>query len=208
MKKNRISQNSAEKPKLPVSKKFYAYISERITATCLIATLPQPSLSESMAAIDAYLTQGTMPSEKGTSKVVLTIFTLLRAEIDRAAKRSASARLRAARRKAERAEQTEQAKHVETTTEAPTEIETKTEAAVSETEEAETAPANKTTTVTYDISRSTTPRLTVMNRSQRRQLLRENKRTTRSCNDIKEGHPSAQIIVQKGVPYKKANRLY
>lgn len=205
MKKNRISKNSAEKPKLPVSKKFYAYISERITATCLIAALPQPSLSESMAVIDAYMTEGTMPSEKGTSKVVLTIFTLLRAEIDRAAKRSASARQRAARRKAERDEQTEQA---ETATKTNTEIEIKAEKSVSETEEAEAAPANKTTTVTYDISRSTTPRLTVMNRSQRRQLLRENKRTTRSCNDIKEGHPSAQIIVQKGVPYKKPNRLY
>lgn len=205
MKKNIISKNSAEKPKLLVSKKFYAYISERITATCLIAALPQPSLSESMAVIDAYLTEGATPSEKGTSKVVLTIFTLLRAEIDRAAKRSASARQRAARRKAERDEQAEQA---ETTTETSPNLETKASEAVSETEEAEAAPANKTTTVTYDISRSTTPRLTVMNRSQRRQLLRENKRTTRSCNDIKEGHPSAQIIVQKGVPYKKANRLY
>lgn len=208
MKKNRISQNSAEKPKLPVSKKFYAYISERITATCLIAALPQPSLSESMAVIDAYLTEGATPSEKGTSKVVLTIFTLLRAEIDRAAKRSASARQRAARRRAERDEQTEQTEQAEVTTEPSQKIGAKTAEAVSETKEAETAPANKTTTVIYDISRSTTPRLTVMNRSQRRQLLRENKRTAKSCNDIKEGHPSAQIIVQKGVPYKKANRLY
>lgn len=83
--------------KSPVSKKFYAYISERVTAACTMAAHSEAMAADCMAAIDSYLADGTEPG-RDVPPTVLLIFTLLRPEIDRAAKRSEAARLRAARR--------------------------------------------------------------------------------------------------------------
>lgn len=84
--------------KSPVSKKFYTYISERITAACAMTAHSEAMAAACMGAIDSYLADGTEPG-RDVPPTVLLIFTLLRPEIDRAAKRSEAARLRAARRK-------------------------------------------------------------------------------------------------------------
>ena len=84
--------------KSPVSKKFYTYISERVTAACAMAAHSEAMAADCMAAIDSYLADGTEPG-RDVSPTLLLIFTLLRPEIDRAAKRSEAACLRAARRK-------------------------------------------------------------------------------------------------------------
>lgn len=83
--------------KSPVSKKFYTYISERVTAACAMAAHSEAMAAACMDAIDSYLADGTEPG-RDVPPTVLLIFTLLRPEIDRAAKRSEAARLRAARR--------------------------------------------------------------------------------------------------------------
>lgn len=83
--------------KSPVSKKFYTYISERVTAACAMAAHSEAMAAGCMGAIDSYLADGTEPG-RDVSPTLLLIFTLLRPEIDRAAKRSEAARLRAARR--------------------------------------------------------------------------------------------------------------
>lgn len=82
---------------LRVSKKFYAYVTERVTEACgLIGDVEL--LCKAMAAIDAYLADGIEPdSEAGTA--LLLIFNILRPEIDRAVSRSATARSRAASRR-------------------------------------------------------------------------------------------------------------
>lgn len=84
--------------KSPVSKKFYTYISERVTAACAMAAHSEAMAAACMGAIDSYLADGTEPG-RDVSPTLLLIFTLLRPEIDRAAKRSEAARLHAARRK-------------------------------------------------------------------------------------------------------------
>ncbi len=84
--------------KSPVSKKFYTYISERVTAACAMTAHSEATAADCMAAIDSYLADGTEPG-RDVPPTLLLIFTLLRPEIDRAAKRSEAARLRAARRK-------------------------------------------------------------------------------------------------------------
>lgn len=77
---------------LPVSKKVYADISDR-----LHSSLPQQSATEAMRIVDAYL-QGT-PADSADSMALLA-FNMIRVELDRAVTRSRRARERAKARKA------------------------------------------------------------------------------------------------------------
>ncbi|MCM1354772.1 MAG: hypothetical protein NC212_00015 [Staphylococcus sp.] len=80
---------------LPVSKKFYKSIIERIMASA--AAFGDASLAESATAVvSAYIIDGVMPTDEIRAEVKL-VFTLLKTEIDKAIRRSAAARARRCR---------------------------------------------------------------------------------------------------------------
>ncbi len=78
---------------LPVSKKVYADISDRITTTLSFAPT---SAAEAMRLVDSYLEGQTPESNDGMAMIA---FNMIRAELDRAISRSARARERARIRK-------------------------------------------------------------------------------------------------------------
>lgn len=81
-------------PALPVSKKFYTYICERIGAACAQQADSAQLYSDSLALIEGYMHTRELPSPAVASPALL-IFTLLLPEIDRAMTRSMIARMRA-----------------------------------------------------------------------------------------------------------------
>ena len=85
-----------KKPSLPVSKKFYSEICDRIRFSF---SINRPSLiEEAIATVDSYITGGTEPDEY-TDPSVLLMFNLLRPEIDKAIRRSQRAREISSKRK-------------------------------------------------------------------------------------------------------------
>ncbi|MDE6358447.1 MAG: hypothetical protein K2L29_02490 [Duncaniella sp.] len=80
--------------KLPVSKKVYSDISERIRLS--LGHMPE-SAAEAMRLVDAYLYGGPAESQDAMAMIA---FNMVRVELDRAMARSLRARERAARRKA------------------------------------------------------------------------------------------------------------
>lgn len=88
----------AQKTSCPVSKNFYASVTGRVSESLgLIGRMD--AVEETMACIDRYMADGTVPSV-GTDAAILLTFSLLRAEIDKALQRSRRARQRAADNKA------------------------------------------------------------------------------------------------------------
>lgn len=84
----------APKPLLPVSKKFYTCITDRVRGSLNLIGRGD-AVAETMACIDRYMADGTVPPTDTDPAVALT-FALLRAEIDKAVERSRRARSRAA----------------------------------------------------------------------------------------------------------------
>lgn len=81
-------------PALPVSRKFYTDICERLGAACALQPDSARLYSESLALIESYMLTREIPSSTPASPALL-IFTLLLPEIDRAMTRSMIARMRA-----------------------------------------------------------------------------------------------------------------
>ncbi|MDE5903725.1 hypothetical protein [Duncaniella sp.] len=87
-----------KKSSLPVSRKFYSEICDRIRFSF---SLNRPSLiEEAISTVDSYITRGAEPAEY-TDPSVLLMFSLLRPEIDKAIRRSQRAREISSRRKSE-----------------------------------------------------------------------------------------------------------
>lgn len=84
----------APKIQLPVSKKFYTCITDRVRGSLNLIGRGD-AVAETMACIDRYIADGTVPPTDTDPAVALT-FALLRAEIDKAVERSRRARSRAA----------------------------------------------------------------------------------------------------------------
>ncbi len=84
---------------MPVSKRFYSYVEERILEACCAVGADEAVFMAAMASIHGYILDSTVPA-KETDTTVMLIFSLLRPEIDRAISRSSAARRRAAQRKA------------------------------------------------------------------------------------------------------------
>lgn len=84
----------APKNQLPVSKKFYTCITDRVRGSLNLIGRGD-AVAETMACIDRYMADGTVPPTDTDPAVALT-FALLRAEIDKAVERSRRARSRAA----------------------------------------------------------------------------------------------------------------
>lgn len=84
----------ASKTQLPVSKKFYTCITGRVSESLSLIGRSD-AVAETMACIDRYMADGTVPPIGADPAVALT-FALLRAEIDKAVERSRRARSRAA----------------------------------------------------------------------------------------------------------------
>lgn len=84
----------APKIQLPVSKKFYTCITDRVRGSLNLIGRGD-AVAETMACIDRYMADGTVPPTDTDPAVALT-FALLRAEIDKAVERSRRARSRAA----------------------------------------------------------------------------------------------------------------
>lgn len=84
----------APKTQLPVSKKFYTCITDRVRGSLNLIGRGD-AVAETMACIDRYMADGTVPPTDTDPAVALT-FALLRAEIDKAVERSRRARSRAA----------------------------------------------------------------------------------------------------------------
>ena len=85
-----------KKSSLPVSRKFYSEICDRIRFSF---SLNRPSLiEEAIATVDSYITCGAEPDEY-TDPSVLLMFNLLRPEIDKAIRRSQRAREISSKRK-------------------------------------------------------------------------------------------------------------
>lgn len=84
----------ASKTQLPVSKKFYTGITGRVSESLSLIGRGD-AVAETMACIDRYMADGTVPPTGADPAVALT-FALLRAEIDKAVERSRRARSRAA----------------------------------------------------------------------------------------------------------------
>ena len=88
----------AQKSLCPVSKNFYTSVTDRVRESLsLIGRMDAGE--ETMACIDRYMADGTVPSV-GTDAAILLTFSLLRTEIDKALQRSRRARQRAADNKA------------------------------------------------------------------------------------------------------------
>lgn len=94
MKKASLHENQLNS----VSKKFRADIRSRISATCGAISLPDETAALCNAAVDRYIVGGEIPAPEESPVEVLIVFNILRAEIDRAAARSAAARRRASQR--------------------------------------------------------------------------------------------------------------
>lgn len=82
------------KTQLSVSKKFYTCIIGRVSESLSLIGRGD-AVAETMACIDRYMADGTVPPADADTAVALT-FALLRAEIDKAVERSRRARSRAA----------------------------------------------------------------------------------------------------------------
>lgn len=88
----------AQKSPCPVSKNFYASVTDRVSESLGLIGRTD-AVEETMACIDRYMADGTVPST-GTDAAILLTFNLLRPEIDKALQRSRRARQRAAENKA------------------------------------------------------------------------------------------------------------
>lgn len=80
-------------PVRQISRKFRAYIMQRIATTCALLTDGTSIEAGTLAAINAYISCAAVPTATAPKELIL-IFTLLRPEIDRAIERSAKARTR------------------------------------------------------------------------------------------------------------------
>lgn len=92
------TKKAPRKSQLPVSKNFYTYITGRVSDSLRLIRRPD-AVGETMALIDRYMADGTVPTADTDAAVLLT-FSLLHAEIDKAIRRSRRARQRAADNKA------------------------------------------------------------------------------------------------------------
>lgn len=97
--KNNIAmKRHVQKSLCPVSKNFYASITGRVRESLgLVGRMD--AVEETLACIDRYMADGTVPPI-GTDAAILLTFNLLRMEIDKALQRSRRARRRAADNKA------------------------------------------------------------------------------------------------------------
>ncbi len=93
-----MKKNQPEAVKI-VSKKFYSDLCERISASCRSINLSQSMEKACIEAVDEYIIKGLGPFYNSPAEILL-VFNLLQPEINRAIARSASARLRANKRKA------------------------------------------------------------------------------------------------------------
>ena len=82
----------APQNQLPVSKKFYTCITGRVSESLSLIGR-RDAVAETMACIDRYMADGTVPPADADTAVALPV---LRAEIDKAVERSRRARSRAA----------------------------------------------------------------------------------------------------------------
>lgn len=85
-------------PPLPVSKKFYASIRQRVTDSCACLPNGKEVCKSALALIDTYLAMGEADLDWRPIECRL-IFALVKPEIDRAIERSKAAKARAARKK-------------------------------------------------------------------------------------------------------------
>ncbi|WP_300504529.1 hypothetical protein [uncultured Duncaniella sp.] len=85
-------------PPLPVSKKFYASIRQRVTDSCNCLPNGKEVCKSALALIDTYLAMGEADIDWRPIECSL-IFALVKPEIDRAMERSRAAKARAARKK-------------------------------------------------------------------------------------------------------------
>ncbi|WP_297072267.1 hypothetical protein [uncultured Duncaniella sp.] len=85
-------------PPLPVSKKFYAAIRQRVTDSCACLPNGKEVCKSALALIDTYLAMGKADLDWWPIECSL-IFALVKPEIDRAIERSKAAKARAARKK-------------------------------------------------------------------------------------------------------------
>lgn len=90
-----------------VSRKFQAYITNRVEESCRFLPDGDDICAEALRLINSYISEGTL-NTKGERTEVMLIIGLLRPEIDKAVSRSIAARRRAAARK-QTAERTEHA---------------------------------------------------------------------------------------------------
>lgn len=88
----------AQKSPCPVSKNFYAYVTDRIRESLGLIGRTD-AVEETIACIDRYMADGTVPPTGADAAILLT-FNLLSPEIDKALQRSRRARQRAAENKA------------------------------------------------------------------------------------------------------------
>lgn len=88
----------AQKSPCPVSKNFYASVTDRVSESLGLIGRTD-AVEETIACIDRYMADGTVPTA-GTDAAILLTFNLLRTEIDKALQRSRRARQRAAENKA------------------------------------------------------------------------------------------------------------
>lgn len=88
----------AQKSPCPVSKNFYASVTDRVRESLGLIGRTD-AVEGTIACIDRYMADGTVPST-GTDAAILLTFNLLRPEIDKALQRSRRARQRAAENKA------------------------------------------------------------------------------------------------------------
>ncbi|MDE6860807.1 MAG: hypothetical protein K2J65_10405 [Duncaniella sp.] len=98
MKANTDSMKSSKTPQLPISKKAYADFAARITGTFTGLMLRPDLCDEGIKVLDRYL-QGENICQDDCSLEVYIAFSMIRSEIDKACRRSAAARQRAALRK-------------------------------------------------------------------------------------------------------------
>lgn len=89
---------NCELPPLPVSKKFYAAIRQRVTDSCACLPNGKEVSKSALALIDTYLAMGIADLDWRPIECGL-IFALVKPEIDKAMERSRAARERAARKK-------------------------------------------------------------------------------------------------------------
>ena len=82
----------APKTHCPVSQKFYTYVSGRVRESLMIIG-QEEAVTETMACIDRYMADGSLPAADSCPAVLLT-FSILRPEIDKAILRSSRARRR------------------------------------------------------------------------------------------------------------------
>lgn len=91
-----LSLTGRSEPSGTVSKKFRAYLTERVEEACAICG--SLSVADVISVIDSYISTGVTPDNL-TGVGLALVFTILRPEIDRAVMRSAAARRRSASRR-------------------------------------------------------------------------------------------------------------